>query len=227
MSIVQTFRRYTSQLTSGIDFLRSALGVAYSGTIAVVHDALAEGALQGFYSGLPQHPQQAPDSLDQVGSDRGGLYRFRTESQASWAGRVRNAWQSYEQAGTPVQMLRAVNEWGAIIFPATWNPANVALTDGTWARFVVWLSAGLTSWQSGDTYGTPDYGADNVLYGLSNAVTEDVDTLTRILQKWKPSRSKGKVIVVITGIAYDQPAITYNTGQVYGGTFAAAQIQAP
>lgn len=229
MSIIQTYRRYTAQLTSGIDFLSNALGRAFSGTLAAVQDALAEGALQGFYSGLPQHPQQAADSLNQVGSDRGlgGLFRYRGESQVSWATRVRNAWQSYEQAGTDIQVLRAVNEWGNIIFPSTWNAAQVALTDGSWARFVVWLGAGLTTWQSGAVYGTHTYGETDLMYGLSSAITEDVFTLARIVQKWKPARSKGKIVVVLSGIAYDQPTITYDTGQVYGGAFSAAEIQAP
>lgn len=214
--MIQTYRRYTAQLTAGIDFLRSALGVAWAGTVALVQDALAEGTRQAFITGLPGHPEQTADSLDQCGAER-ELFRYRNESQASWAARVRNAWQFYEQAGTPIQVLRAVNEWGSIVFPATWDPTHVFLVEGPWARFSIFIEAGVLPWQPPVAYGSGIvYGGADVMYGVSNAKKEDIATLLRVIKKWKPARSKGNVVIVLSGHVYGEPGLVYGGGAVYG-----------
>lgn len=216
MSIAQTYRRFTAQFTAAIDFLASGLGLAWSQTLAVVQDALAEGARQSFLQGLPGNPEQTEDSLNQVGSDR-ELFRYRDESFASWSTRVHNAWQYYEQAGSPIQVLRAINEWGAIVFSATWNPANVFLVEGVWARFTIFMLPGTPPWQPATAYGSGHtYGEQNLLYGLSNAKLEDVTTLVRIVKKWKPKRSRGEGIIVTSGHVYGEPLLTYGGGAVYG-----------
>lgn len=223
MSIISTYRRYIYQLTAGVDFLRDGLGYFYAGTIGAVADALLEGARQAFVQGLPGHPEQVEDSLNQVGADR-QLFRYRGESLASWSARVQNAWQSYEQAGTSIQVLRAVNEWGHIRFPLVWDSTHVFLTEGSWAMFVVWVGAGVLPWTTATTYGSGHvYGEVNLMYGISGAQLEDVVTLARIVKKWSPERSKGKIAIVLSGIAYGEPGVTYGGGGTYGGSAIAIQ----
>jgi hypothetical protein len=89
------------------------------GALGLVADALGEGAQQAFFARLPGHPQQAPDSLARVGLDR-DLFKFRDETAVNWAARVRGAWDDYEQAGTDIQLLHVVNQFGAALWPATW-----------------------------------------------------------------------------------------------------------
>jgi len=217
VTIQTTYRRYVAQLTRGVDFLRSGLGWFYAGTLGAITDSLLEGARQGFIQGLPGHPEQTEDSLNQVGADR-ELFRYRLDTVATWSARVRNAWQYYEQAGTAIQVLRAVNEWGAITFASTWNPALVGLTEGSWARFQVWIGAGVTPWLPAAKYGSGIvYGGPNVMYGISNALTEDVQTLRKIIRKWKPMRSKASVLIVLSGIACDEPGITCDGGSLVDG----------
>ena len=226
MSIISTYRRYIYQLTAGVDFLRDGLGLLYAGTMGAVTDALLEGARQAFVQGLPGHPEQLEDSLNQVGADR-QLFRYRGESLASWSARVSNAWQGYEQGGTDIQVLRAVNEWGAIVFPATWDPAQVHLTEGPWATFVVWIAAGILPWAASVTYDSGHvYDEANLLYDVSGAQLEDVNTLGRIVAKWRPERSKASIVIVLDGIAYDEPGVTYDSGALYDDGNDVITIQA-
>jgi hypothetical protein len=225
MSVLATYRRYVYQLTAGVDFLRDGLGKLYAGTYGAVADGLLEGVRQAFVQSLPGHPEQTADSLDQVGADR-QLFKYRGESIASWGARVQNAWQYYEQAGTDVQVKRAINEWGPIVFNAVWNPALVFLTEGPWAEFAVWLGAGVTPWQVAATYDSGVTYDSGALYDISNATTEDVFTLSRIIKKWKPERSRAKVIIVLAGIAYDEPGVAYDSGYVYGTSTSVVVVDA-
>lgn len=226
MSINATYRRYIYQLTAGVDFLREGLGRLYAGTYGAIADGLLEGVRQAFVQSLPGHPEQTSDSLDQVGSDR-QLFKYRSESIASWSSRVQNAWLYYEQAGTDIQVKRAINEWGTIVFGATWDPAKVFLTEGPWAQFTVWFAAGLTPWLPATTYDSGTvYDDPALLYDIRNATTEDVTTLSRLVKKWKPERSRGTILLVLSGIAYDEPGILYDNGEVYGTAPTVATIQA-
>lgn len=241
--IVSTYRSFVAQLTAGIQFCRAFLGERMAGTQGLIADLIAEGTLASIKSHMPGHPDQAEDALAQSGSDA-GLFRYRLETIANWRARVSNPWPFYEQGGTPIQMLRAVNEWGAIMFPATWNPAVVGLTEGPGSRFLVWLGSGITPWLPPSRYGSGIlYGGPNVMYGISNALSEDVDTLRRLVRKWKPMRSKATLMLVLSGIACDEPGITCDAGLLVDGfscdtgalcdgvglfcdgTFSAAQVQ--
>ena len=218
MSIIATYRRFIYQLTAGVDFLRDGLGRLYAGTYGAVADATLEGVRQGVLSSLPGHPEQTADSLDQVGADR-DLFKYREESLASWATRVQNAWQSYEQAGTDIQVKRAINEWGLIMFPTTWS-TGADLVEGAWARFTVWIHDADIPWAPAVTYGSgARYGDPDLMYGISNAKVEDVSTLVRIVQKWKPKRSRGRIIVLLSGHLVGEPGLLVGGFIVGDATF--------
>lgn len=212
MSIVVTYRSYVAKLVSGIDYLTDRLGSGYAGVYALVHDCLAQGATFAIESRLPGHPNQWRDALAQNGADA-GLFRYRGESDASWAARVSNPWPQYEQAGTAVQLMRAINEWGEIVFPSTWDPALVHYTENnTNGTFTIWLSAGITPWGPPWTYGDgSQYGTNGLLWGISNAIPEDVDTLKRIVRKWQRGSSKGRGCIVLSGHVWGEPGLTWGS----------------
>jgi hypothetical protein len=217
MSVITTYRSFIATLVSGVDFLTGKLGSGYAGVVSLLGDCLAQGTTFAIESRLPGHPNQWRDALAQQGADA-DLFRYRNESDASWSARVANPWPNYEQAGTPVQLLRAINEWGAIVFPLTWNPALVHLTENnTNGTFVVWLSAGLTPWTTAWKYGDGSrYGVNGLLWGIRNAVPEDIDTLKRIVRKWQRGSSKGKGCIVLSGHVWGEPGLRYG-GFNYGG----------
>lgn len=192
----KTWRRYVWDLTIGLRWLHNYFGRRFGGTIGLVSDMLSEGAQQAFYQTLPGHPQQAPDSLQQNGIDR-DLFRFRGETDAYWQARVLAVWDDYEQAGTPPQLLRVVNQWGNAGWPLTWNNVLVTLTENGPELFGFRLTIpfGLINppWVP-EVYGGPIvYGEEGLYYGIG--LSTDIPALLYLVRKWKGSRNRGHVRV--------------------------------
>jgi hypothetical protein len=205
-----------AQVTVGIQLCRSFLGERLAGTIGLVSDLIAEGARASFLDRLPGHPEQAEDATNQSGSDA-GLFRYRLETLASWKSRVGNPWPVHEQAGTDINLLREIDTWGLIMYPATWVAGQCYLLESQWARFALFVPAGLLPWTLPGTYGGGLRYGEGSLYGIT-ANSEDVATLRRIVRKWKPSRSKARGVIVFSGHVYGQHGITYGGGSTYGGS---------
>jgi hypothetical protein len=207
MAVISTYRRYVSQLTAGLRYLQAHYGQRFVGTVGLFADLVSEGARWAFLGRLP-HEGNTEDFLDAAGADR-KMLRFRDEPLSSWRQRVGDAWEECEQAGTAIQVLRAVNAWGQIRFG--WGPYSFArLSEGHWAIFDVWLLPGLVSWTAPAAYGSGEtYGKTELLYGVSNAHTEDVAALAFLVSKWKPARSQATITVVLSGNVYGQPNLIY------------------
>ncbi len=198
-----TFKYYVWQIVSGLSFLRAFWGRRISGTVGLVADAIAEAGSQGFYARLPGHPQQALDSLTQVGQDR-ALYQFRGESQSAFSARVKNAWVDYAQAGTWQQIIRVLNQWGNAGWPATWSnlTSSNLVESGSPSvfTFTVTIPFGLIV----PAWAPANYGAGNVYnqsgfyYGIGPST--DLAMLVYLVHKWKPSRSKGFVKIYYTSL---------------------------
>lgn len=204
-----TFRRMVWTTVQSLSYLRAYWGRRFvGGLMGLMGDVLSEGATQAFYARLPGHPEQAPDSLRQSGRDR-DLVRFRGETEANWKARVRNAWDDYEQAGTVPQLLRVINQWGSAGWPATWNPSNLLLVEsGVPSQFTFTLTIpfGMIDppWVPETYGGSRVYGEVGFFYGL--AASTDISMLLYLVRKWKPTRSRGAVVVYW---AVSNPTIFY------------------
>lgn len=203
-----------SQVTARLSWCQEFLAQRYIGTMGLITDLSAEGARQAFLAHLPGNPQQAEDATAQSGSDA-GLFRYRGESLASWASRVSNPWPAHEQAGTDVNLLREIDIWGHIVYPITWVSGQCYILEPQWARFVLFIPAGLLPWTGPPAYGGGSTYGDGSHYGVI-ANSEDLATLRRIVRKWKPSRSKGTSVAMLSGHVYGQHAFTYGGGATYG-----------
>lgn len=219
MSYLDNYRSMVAGLTRGLRYARAHYGIRFFGTIGLYADLISEGARQGFIARLPGHPEQAEDSLNQVGADR-NLSRYAKETRAQYTTRVINAWQSYAEAGSPIGLMREVRYWATVSFPTSYpaNPIAVLLEQG-WAKFTVFFSSGgLTGWTTSVTYGSGAvYGQSNLMYGLGpGALSSDVDAIRRTVRKWKPSRSQGSIMVATgPGSPYGYPGLTYGGGALY------------
>lgn len=192
---LDTWRYFTWFTVRGLTYLRAHYGRRFIGAFASLWaDALSEGASQAVFAVMPGHPQQAQDSLRQVGQDR-GLNRFRGETNANWLARVRNAWADYGQGGTPQQVIQVLNQWGKAGWPATWVPltlsALVESTNPTVTTFTVTIPFGNISppWPPWIVGGPYTVGQIGLFVGV--ALSTDIPTLLYIVRKWKPSRSRG------------------------------------
>ena len=170
------------------------------GAIGIFSDALAEAAQQAFYARLPGHPQQAPDSLSASGADR-SLFRFRGETLPNFAARILEAWTDYDQAGTPQQMIRVLNQWGNAGFPDTWvnltQSGNISESaDPTQFTFTITIPFGniQPAWLPAIYGATSDtYGDGLLFYGLGPST--DIATLLYLVRQWKRASSLATVVV--------------------------------
>lgn len=193
-----TFRKFVWQTVAGLQHLRAYWGRRFTGgAIALFADLVAEGARSATIARFPGHPEQAEDSLRQVGIDR-DLYRFRGETNANWLTRILAAWDDYPQGGTPQQVLRVVNQWGEAGWPLTWDSNLVTLDesiDPEIFEFEVTIPFGLidppwTPWDWGDG---SIWGDTGLYWGVGQST--DIPMLCYIVKKWKPARSRGKILV--------------------------------
>lgn len=214
MAIPINYRTMTAQLTAGVQVARAFFGERLLGVQALVFDLLAEGARQSLFQHMPGHPQQAPDSVSQSGSDA-GLFRYRGETDASWKSRVANPWPEHEQSGTDINLLREIDEWGGIVYPATWVAGQCYLLESSGGRFTLFIPAGLVPWGPKPKFGSGKRFGDGTLYGVT-ASGEDVATLRRIVRKWKPSRSKASAVIIVSGVVYGERGVTFGSGKKFG-----------
>ncbi len=194
--LTNTFRRFAWDLLTGIVWARAYFGRRLLGAFSMLGDDVAATATQAFYARLPGHPQQAPDSLIQVGKDR-GLIRFRGETDAAWVARVRAAWDDYAQGGTDIQMRRVLNQWGNAGWPLTWDDTwTLVETSGVGVfQIHITIPFGLIDppWEP-IAYGSGHlYGETGFFYGA--APSSDLAMLLYLVRKWKPSRTKAFVTV--------------------------------
>ncbi len=169
--------------------------------MSMLGDDIAATSTQAFFARLPGHPQQAPDSLIQVGKDR-GLIRFRGETQAAWIARVQSAWDDYAQGGTDIQMKRVLNQWGNAGWPLTWD--NNAWTLVETSGVGVFITTITIPFGLIDPPWTPiAYGSGGHIYGESGffygaGPSNDLAMLLYLVRKWKASRGKAYVKVYYT-----------------------------
>lgn len=189
-----TFRTWIKEVTSGIKYARGYFGSRYFGLKGLTVDLVSEGLRQAFFTRLYGHPNVTEQTLN-VQGDSLGLFRFRLESVESWRNRIRQVWDSYEQAGTPQQMIRAIEEWGQANYAWDPNDVNVTLTELGWADFLINIPDGRLPWNNGEAWGSFSWG-DGTLWGVGNANRDDLATFIRVIKKWKPARSIANIEVI-------------------------------
>ena len=197
---LNTVRYFLWQTVSALSYLSAFWGRRLVGHLGIIADALAEATQQAFYARLPGHAQQAPDSLAVSGEDR-SLFRFRGETLPNFATRIVEAWSDYDQAGTPQQLIRVLNQWGNAGWPDTW--VNLAYgtnlqesTDPTQFKFTIVIPYGniQPAWIPA-IYGanTDTYGDGLLFYGLGPST--DIATLLYLVRQWKRASSLAMVVV--------------------------------
>jgi hypothetical protein len=203
---LNTVRNFLWQTVISLSWASAFWGRRLVGSVGIVADALAEATQQAFYARLPGHPQQAPDSLGVSGADR-SLFRFRGETLPNFAARIVEAWSDYDQAGTPQQMIRVLNQWGNAGWPDTWMDLAYGTnlqesTDPTQFTFTIIIPFGniQPAWIPA-IYGenTDTYGDGLLFYGLGPST--DIATLLYLVRQWKRASSLATVVVFYSATA--------------------------
>jgi hypothetical protein len=229
MSYLDNYKAMAAGLVRGLRVFRNGYyGQRLIGTIGLYADLVAEGTRAAFISRLPGHPEQAEDSLAQVGADR-EMPRYRNEPTANYATRVRTAWAQYAQGGTNINLANQIN----YMLSCLWAPGGTFVGvsqlaqyfENGWAQHTTVLpfNPGLGSdtgaWSATpETYGAGFVlGATNRVWGASNFNIGDFNTIKQTIRKWLPSRTKGFLTWPLS-IYYGQTGLTYGGGATYSAT---------
>jgi hypothetical protein len=187
-----SFRDYMIELAP--PWLRGRWGEAWNGTVGLVMDMTAEGAMQAVKARfLKRGPA---DALPYAGTDR-QIERAPGEPDDVYRARLLAAFETWRLAGTNKGILTALAVIGyskARIFEShDWYPI-----DPRWWRFwlVIEPPHAFTSWKLGD--GTK---LGTKLLGLGGAEAKAaLDLLRRVVRKWKAAHTVcEKIIIVLFG----------------------------
>jgi hypothetical protein len=160
-----------------------AIGRVFDDAYSTVFEAGAAGSVDA-----PSFPN---DALALVGSER-NIERYPAETDSQYKLRVKNAWDSWSQAGT----MRLVAELDYLGFEATIKENHTSSWDwdgdaDNWSRIWVVITGhdwGVSNWGEG-TIGTGVWGCD--------ASQHEAATLLRLIRKWKPGHIVPITIVVM------------------------------
>lgn len=172
-----TLRDYARFTVRGLSFLATSLGAKWTESRGLFSDLIAEGMRAGFLSKLPGHPEQTLDALNEYASSF-GFYQFRYESWADYAKRLREHFGRAKQAGSPVMVLRAADEFGRNTWPVEWRDGTTTLTEDGWADFTI----------------TIDHSTWSEDFWLDGVYDADLADLAKEIRKWAPFRSKGTLV---------------------------------
>ena len=185
------------QVEDAPPWLQGPNGKALLETIGEAKDIVVTAAKDAvkcrFVDDAPQ------DALAYVGAGR-NLVRYPADSDEGWRSRCRNAWNTWEFAGTgstlqsELQLYLPNASW-SIVANRDW-PSPPDRDTANWSRFWVIVESP-HPWTSVPQWGSDAWGQNT--WG-SNATSEQVRSVRGIVRKWKCARNIcPQIIVVISG----------------------------
>lgn len=113
-------------------WLQGRWGQAFLGTVGLFFDAVSEWERQSTRARLPMDDGVPEGQLEQIGADR-LIPRGSSETDASYAQRLRYALLSWQRAGSAEAILRALASWSLpTITPLVAIPQGVNFNRRTW-----------------------------------------------------------------------------------------------
>jgi len=217
---MSNYRAYVANLLGGIRWARAYYGERVTvGFIGLMSDMIAEGVSQTVKARFEDAPTFPADALAYVGGNK-SIERYPGDTDATYKARTKQAFSSWEEAGTRHALLRELSAFG--------YPGALLYEDWEWSRppqpwwsqFWVLFPDGTHSVAPSTVqYGSGElYGPSGLMYGVTGITAAELSGLRRIIKKWKRASSICRGLIFVTGgIVYGQ-GITYGSGAVYGGT---------
>lgn len=232
---VSTFRDMGDAISPS--WLNGPVGQRYRYAMAVLYDALADGAGYAVRSRFPL--LAPPDAFSYLQSDRQIDQGF-SESQASFANRLVQWLDLWREAGNAGAVLLAVlglflptsvrvrtvddsSNWntylaGAVPFPiGADSPTPPTLVqqaanwnwDGTsqWWRAWVIIYANPLGWSGSPLWGTGNWGDVGRLWGITGPTSQMLATLRAVIKKWKPQHTTVTNIIISFDDTLFDPAL--------------------
>lgn len=178
------------------------------GSLSLIADSIAEWSVQSGRAACFTDPSQPADALSLLGEERLSP-RYAIDTDATFQARLKNSWERWKQGGSLQGMLDELTAFGVtaeLVFDNEWN------WDGNdwWSRF--WVVITRHPWT-----GPRSLGDGSELDGTwtlgSSATPEEVDTVRKIVRRWKPAHMKCSHIIVVfdeAGFDSDPPDSTWD-----------------
>jgi len=217
--MAQSYRDYAVDLAP--PWLLQPQGQAFLRALGSVRDDITQRLKEGVKARFIE--SAAPDALAAIGADR-GLERGPTDTDDTYADRLKDAWALWTWAGTPTGVLNALWDAGytnvvlltsrrthtldasrelvtTVLSPPRWFGG-----EGFWNSFLVWFPQPfITSWQVG---------------GVPASNSAEADTVRRLVNRWKPAHARVTgYIATLTGHFWGEPGLEWGDASLdWGGT---------
>ena len=207
-------------------WLRQPQGLAWLRAVADTKDALLERAKQSIKTRFPSYAGY--EALEMLGEER-MLPRGFTESNTTYAARLRDAWTTWETCGTATGILRALHALGYTNALLVSNLGHMHSLDGS-GNLVV-SSTGYGGWvteipgfwsQFAVLFPTP-YRSDWVTGGIPTQDSAEGELIITTVRRWKPPfATLSRIVIQGTGPMWGYPlSVTWGGGgRVWGGGVA-------
>lgn len=199
----QSYTQHLLERRETPPWLKKANSGVLTGMIGFQFDATVELLLRGVQSGNFNHPNLTTDGLDRWGSMR-GIPRRPGEGNPSYAGRLRNAWEMWRNAGARQMLIEEIEghlgvtgvkiiatyEWDGVTsdayfgtYPAWSNPAQL----DNWSRFWVYVPhTGHNVLPDGD-WDDPGDWDDGGVWDFENLSWQQVQRLRAVIDTYRPA----------------------------------------
>jgi len=188
-------------------WLRGTWGEKLIRAIGTVFNDAYNAAFQAGAAGLLDAPTFPVDALALLGNER-NIERYPGETNDHYHTRVKNAWDSWAQAGT----MRLVTELGYLgltaeikeNFTAGWDWDGDA---DNWSR--IWVVITDHDWEPVEWGESGRKWGDNGVWGC-DATAAEASTLLRLIRKWKPGHVLPITIVILDEGSWSEPDGTWD-----------------
>lgn len=216
---LRNFREHL--LTLSPRWLQGTLSGAWVGVVhGITADAIGDAVGYALRLAWVREDSVTVDALPLLGENF-NLPAYPVETPAQHKERMAGAWDLWAYAGdeSPIEdQLATLGFTGATVYtPDEWERPPL----GYWSQFWLWLPAGShpVTGPGVEYGGGANYGDPGLIYGPAGITQAELQTLLRVLRRWKPADwICREIIFEVSGASYGT-GHTYNeAGLVYGGS---------
>lgn len=204
----KTYRQHV-ELISPTVLLGENASRYIAGELSLIADMMASWSVQSGRAPNFTDPYQPVDALALLGDERLSP-RYAIDTDATYRARLRNAWERWKQGGSEIGLKAELAAYGLTAEVKLNNEWDWDGNAANWSRF--WVVLHDHPWLPPAELGEPGPVLDGTTTLGSTATPEEVDTVRKIVRRWKPAHMVCSHIILVfdeTAWASTQPDGTW------------------